>query len=371
MRTRFVIAAASIAGAAALGVVLAACGDLFHGTDDIKNLCELEAGVEGCGVDAATVDTGAETAAPDAGFALCLTNSAGAKARAETACKWLGACETPIGRNRFATCMVDALSTYDCNITPNRKPNGKPADYWKCLAQVDSCAKVDACVFTTGHNLCPDGGVLSTCDPGRSPGVRNVCNGSNILRGEACFATGRSCADGIGLCLGESSGGSCTTGCFGKQLHDCDDAGVNVGVDCNVFGAQACVSSGSILGCKAQNGNPCTATTAVTCTSGGIATGCPSGVEETVQCRSLTGQTACDPGAPGPLWDVSRVCFNTGLSLPCSPTPDSCAGNQLSSCIGGVTYTTTCSAPYTGCATSPPTADGANARCTLPADAGR
>ncbi len=365
MTKRFVVAAVSIASAAALGFALAACTDLFHGTDDLKNICELDADVSGC-VDAAPAPDSAP--APDASFDLCLVDSVAAKIRAETACKWLGACETPIGRNRFAECMLGALKTYDCSIAPNRKPKGATAAYWGCLARVNSCGDVDRCIFSKPVNTCGTVGITG-CDS-KNEGVRDYCATTpSNARGEPCFAFGQTCYSpgGGGFCGGEREDGGCTTGCSGSQLHDCDDAGVNVGIDCTTYGAQACVSTSGVLGCKAELGTSCMATTAVTCTNG-IATGCPSGVQEKVACKTLTGMSVCNPVAPGALWDVSRVCLDPAG---CSASADSCSGTTISSCVGGAIYTTKCEAPFVGCSTTPLATEGAYARCVLPADAGR
>jgi hypothetical protein len=174
---------------------------------------------------------------------------------------------------------------------------------------------------------------------------------------------------GAGFC-GVGATSTCTRGCTGTVLHDCDDAGVDIGLDCDAFGAQACAADAGAFGCKVR-GTPCTPTSVVTCNNG-VATGCPAGSLETVKCGALNGvagDTACDPNAPGPAWDVSRACFNNGATGTCVGAVDSCSDAGLSSCHGGINYQTTCVAPFTGCVVDT-TIDGPGARCGLP-DGGR
>lgn len=353
----------SVAGA------LVACTDLFHATDDIQNACAFDVRVDGCAsVDAAVADADADVA--DAAPAtLCATSSAAAQVAAANACKWLGACEMPIGKNRYAACMVQALEAYDCSIRPNRAPKGLARDFWQCMASATSCAAVDRCASPRLQEPCFDAGdaAYAACAQPQDNNdiVRNYCPpGTRLAFAEPCFASGQICVSNLSNAhCGGGPLGSCTPGCTDAALHECDDAGGDIGVDCAAFGAQKCVTNGGASACLAEHGKSCAPTTAVSC-SNGFATGCPSGIEETVDCRALTGSTTCNPSAPGPSWDVARVCFRPGTC-----NDDTCAGNQLTSCVDGATYTTKCDGPFTGCTTAP-NIDGIGARCTL-VDAGR
>jgi len=359
VRARYVVFVAI--STLALAAAVAACADIFHSTDDIMNACEMDAG-DACAVADAQPSTDADAAdAPDTAIDICAASSKDALARAQTACKWLGACETPMGSNRFAECMVNALTAYDCTIAPNRLFQGDARAFWLCMASADSCAKVDACVFPKGRSKCGTTGLtFSACDES-TVGTRDYCvdaSASTITLGEPCSASGHQCVNGF--CLADA-GGACSPGCSGSLLSACDDAGINIGIDCKAFGAQACVTNGALNACKAARGGSCAPDTAVTC-DGGVAIGCPSGVQESVNCTLLTQQADhCNAAAIGQPWNVARACFSAGRCI-----ADSCSGATLTSCIGGVTYTTTCGAPFTGCATTPASADGPNARCVIP-----
>ena len=107
---------------------------------------------------------------------------------------------------------------------------------------------------------------------------------------------------------GRDGGASCTTS---TQLEDCEtgDAGaIDRGIDCTSVGAGACVT-GAPAACAATGDAGCVPTTTVTCDRNGVATGCPSGVVEAVDCNALLGSaTGCDPAARtagGPSWGTS------------------------------------------------------------------
>jgi hypothetical protein len=72
----------------------------------------------------------------------------------------------------------------------------------------------------------------------------------------------------------------------------------------------------------------CPTTSAVQCNSG-VATGCPSGVLEQINCPAILGLD-CKPDAPGRPWDVSRACYSGTCG------PDSCSDGGVVSCLRGV-----------------------------------
>src|SRR5580700_933274 len=110
-RRSIVLAAGSIAFCAAL----VACFDLFHSTVDVLTLCTIDAQAPGCNESS---DANVESSTSSD---FCAWTSGEALSHARHACAWLGACETPMGRNAFGTCMFQALLTYDCSANPNHR----------------------------------------------------------------------------------------------------------------------------------------------------------------------------------------------------------------------------------------------------------
>jgi hypothetical protein len=134
-------------------------------------------------------------------------------------------------------------------------------------------------------------------------------------------------------------------------------------VDCTSFGAGSC--STTYGACNAIGAGTCDAGPAITC-NGSVATGCPSGVPETVDCNALTGGNAglglaCDPNASGRGWDVSRACSNGACGLPV----DACSSGVLTSCVRGATVSVDCRAVGLGDCTLNDAS--ARAQCGAPA----
>ncbi len=166
MRRRFI--ALSIASATAATFALAACVDLFHSTSDILDACDLDAATDGC----ATVSSDADTGIADAPFDgfdgnLCSLTSAVARTTAETACAWLAACETPLGQNRYATCMEHAILAYDCTANPSMTVRGPALTFWKCMATATDCTSIHKCAWGLVQPVCPSqhgGGADTVCN---------------------------------------------------------------------------------------------------------------------------------------------------------------------------------------------------------------
>ena len=421
MRCRMTGAVAGGVAMMAIGA-LGGCGDLFHETSDIRNACERDASTAGCpGVTpgGSSSDGSGGSSDVDAGdgapreYDFCAMASPTALATAQNACAWLGACESPVGNNRFADCMRHAILAYDCRANPNRPVRSNARAFWGCMQGATDCASVDRCALPSGRR-CVNGTWLPSCVPpaqgdaiADASGVADAGGGfdfgpASISRAtcanglpegdeaENCAAWGQTCveSDGGARCGSAPGGGACIASlCVGGALTDCDDAGRSIGVDCANYGAQTCTASGAGAACVAQGGAICPSGPEVVCL-GEIATGCPSGEIEAVDCTLLVprsdggsamassaaapganpmsgGSRACHAsgaGSPKP-WDVSRACF---LDQGCT-TADACSGATLTSCVGGVTYSFDCGAsPFGGCqVVLTSDADGARARCVV------
>jgi len=343
--------ALALAGAIGLAGGLVACFDLFHSTSDIRTACQIDAQTPGC-ADAAP------DAAPDGAIDFCAWPPATARDSAQRACAWLGACETPMGRNAFGTCVLQAELTYDCSLNPGHAARGKTRDLWACLSSVHSCADVDACVFPRGPQPCESPGDYTACGNASGPtgdndDVRVECADGGTTHGENCALWGQTCAtDGVsGVCAGSRDAGiGCTMAnreCYGTTLHWCTDGG-DVGIECADYGAGACngfptATTAQWFAClPSGDAATCSATQSATC-SGGFATSCPAGVVETIDCDGLLqANGACVAGDLSPPFDWTSPCR-------LEPAPDgggacaeSCNGNVVGGCERGVPVSVDC-----------------------------
>ncbi len=377
MRTGWGLA---IAGAAALTTGLVACFDLFHSTEDFRSACELDARTEGCVTDASA------TNAADAGESdFCAWSPSVVRPRARRACAWLGACETPMGRNAFGPCMVEALLAYDCGANPDHRAKAKSHELWDCLWRANSCAAVDACIFPKGPQSCRSVGDYMACGTAANATVNNLdvrveCTYDGgaypNARGENCALWGRTCASsgGLAACAGSRTAGlTCTQpGCYGastSQLHWCDADGRDIGIACASNGAQRCGAYSDDAGvewvaCGAESdAAPCVAAASATCVSG-VATSCPSGVPETIDCaKILDSPSACVAGPLVPPFDWTSAC-----ALPAPQcTEDSCRGNALTGCARGAAFALDCGQVGLGaCAMATTMGASPHAACTPP-----
>jgi hypothetical protein len=353
MRSRKALLLGLACACACAAGLLAACVDLFHSTSDILTACELDATTPGCATDAA-IDAPLETGPTD----FCAWTPTEARDHARHACAWLGACETPLGRNAFGSCMFQALLAYDCAANPSHPARNKAHGLWDCLSRVNGCGDVDQCVFPHGPQTCkskPDGSFVDfvQCSTvGGNGDVRVECSqADSSTHGENCALWGQTCANTSGveaICAGDPGGATCTSStCVGGSLLSwCADGG-NVGLDCASNGRQACALQGAgdaaqPVCAPAGDGGACAVDASATC-SGGIAVSCPDGVVEQVNCASLLGATpdasACAAGALSPPFDWTSPC---AVSPP-TCTHDTCQGTMLTGCWKGAMFTVDCS----------------------------
>jgi hypothetical protein len=340
--------------ATVLGAGTAACVDLFHSTDGLRSACEIDPSTPGC--------------APSENPDLC-NLSANAQAIATHACAWLGACEGPVGRNSFGECVVEARLAYDCAANPSHPFQGQAAQLWGCLAQAGSCADVDACILPGGAPGCARVG--SACagaqDGGPAGTVRLQCVASSMLDGgsdavadgaagltayaEDCALFGQICSmsGGEAVCTGSAGVGGCSEGAGGcpqegsNALVWCGPGDVDLGLDCSSNGAQACSgypSPAQWVACVPEGDAPCQAPSLAVECDGGIATSCPTGVAETIDCTALLGDAgACVAGALDPPFDWTSPCQ---VPVPqCSADQCDDAGH-LVGCMRGAIVTVDC-----------------------------
>ena len=328
--------------AAALCATLAACFDLFHSTSGIRTACELDAATDGCEGEAGAAD-------------FCSWSPQEARANAAHACAWLGACETPMGRNAFGPCQFAALLAYDCASNPNHPVRGVARAMWQCLANATTCADVDACVFPTEHALCSTPGDYTACIASGGNGVRTECTDGGGMplptaHGESCALWGQTCASegAVSECAGAAgeAGVACTvSGCNGSSLHWCDSlSGADIGIDCAANGAGACGGFPSnapalwVACLPESDGGACTPDASASCVDG-VAYSCPSGVPERIDCASLLGvPIACASGPLSPSFDWTSPCVATAPAC----TEDSCSGSIVTGCARGAEFTVDC-----------------------------
>lgn len=367
-------AGVAIASAIVAAAVVGGCVDLFHATD-FPALCETDPHASGCprvdgsmafdsGARDADADTAAtpdardasETSTPEASTDFCAWDPPTARAHAEHACAWLGACAGPLGNNALGPCMVNALLAYDCRINPARKVQKQLYAYWKCLASATSCDAVALCVSPNKPQGCSNASTEYLACEGapNAPDNANVridCTpGAKVWGTENCLAVGQTCAvrGATSACTGKGSAdASCAgLGCDGTQLRDCTGGNGDNGVDCTLYGKGQCVGfDGGGAACAAVSVTACDAGGEVKCSDAGAAIGCPSGAQETIDCTALLGGDAgtCAPTVSGQTWDVARACIAAGPSC-----TEGCVGTVARGCTRGATFDVDCASANVG-----------------------
>jgi hypothetical protein len=262
---------------AGLGASLVACFDLFHSTSGILDACQLDAG-----------------ACADGGTDFCAWSSSTAYANAATACTWLDTCDGAFEDNDFGECMVRALLVYDCAASSNHVSGNQKA-MWDALWQAKSCQDVARIVSP---------GAPPTCPPqefGCNANTRFNCGDGGRPLLDSCTLWGQSCDKNLG-CQG-------CLGCF-DAADDAGDAGT------------------------------CTPSDTATCDAD-IATSCPAGVPESVNCAELLHQPyTCKPGPISPSLGTTSPCYvDAGADAACV---EACSANTLTACARGVPFTFDC-----------------------------
>ncbi|MBL8606690.1 MAG: hypothetical protein JNL38_05190 [Myxococcales bacterium] len=361
-RTWLIVTAAGALFAAA-GFVVACDGDLLHSTA-FETSCSFDASA--CATDAGATP---ETSAEAGGGPVDLCAIADPKSEAARACAWLGSCMGPLGGNAFADCMFQSLQVIDCKARPEAQAKGASKTYWQCLvgaARAESCDAVRRCVVPAGDQECanPSTQPYTAClDFKDNVATRFVCppNGGKPQFAESCAGQARTCqrtTPGTAFCVPSATTGvSCDAGCEGTKLHTCNSAGDrDLGVDCTQLGGGACVSTGVVPACQTDPADSCSPSADVVC-DGEVAKACFTGKRDSVDCARL-GST-CNPSTTDPKGDVTRGCSKAS---PCAD--DACNGTKLTSCTGGVTYTTDCAAlGFTKCEKVSIFGEGVRAAC--------
>ncbi len=371
---RLAVATVALGVTAGGAALIVACGDLFHKTD-FPTLCEVDA--QACAVEGGPGGDGGDVDAGDGGpggIDLCAQKPSLEAAR--RACAWAGSCLGPLGGNAFGACMFQALQVIDCDARPDMPAKGQTLKYWQCLvaaSQAQSCDAVRRCAVPAGEQACTNSSTtpyIACLDFGQNEATRFICppNGGSPLVVESCAAAGRTCrrtSSGTAFCvpaaLPPDAGVSpCDAGCEQSALHVCGpDLGADsdIGVNCTQFGAGTCTPGGATPACTPSTGTKCSASVDVTC-DGPVATACPAGTKDRVDCSRL-GST-CSTDLTDPKHDVTRACRQNKVC-----TDDTCTGTTLTSCVYGVTYTVDCAQHgFTRCDKVDVFGNGPHAKCS-------
>lgn len=333
-----------------------ACVDLFHATDfQSREACT------DCGAPA-PVDAGSDA------IDFCTAfDPPRARATAERACAWIGACLGPLGSNGLSRCVFSGQMAYDCAANPSRPVRGSARDYWECLASATNCDAVERCVSPGGLPTCSAPGPFFQCaataKSDSKSAVRVLCVEPGVPRGtESCLTENKTCTivsnvPTLAACTGPG-GKSCTQSeCFGNELRMCDDAGIDRGIDCRLVGAGACRTGPAGPACAPVAGPSCVASRAVRC-DGNVAVGCATGSEERVDC-ALVGTTC----APGAFDTPSDACGQRDAGC----APDRCDGNDVVSCFAGREVRVSCTGMGLGpCSLRDLPGDAKRAACGRP-----
>ncbi len=215
-----------------VGVALVACVDLLHSTD-IAAVCDETPGYPPCFDHNGRSD-------------FCAWSTEEARANAEHACTWLGACEGVLESNAFGTCMANALRVFDCG-TSTERASGLLRDKWDCLRLAANCRDVDRC----GRGL----NTIAPCAAGSEGTTRCVDDHTHVICGgegtpatiEDCALLGRSCGvtNGISGCKGTCAPvistcgravNDCKSTCVDSVLTGCAPDGTAVKADCSGAG---------------------------------------------------------------------------------------------------------------------------------------
>lgn len=333
----------------------AACVDLFHSTD-FDTLCTLNpsaCAAEAGGDGPVGVDAGIDVVVPDIDF--CSFSPAQAREKAERTCAWLGACTGPRSGSSFGQCMLRALAAYDCNFNPTLPVVDDAKRLWACLVDVNSCERVEACLFAGRFGGCPkvDAGSFTACDEDGGANVVECGIGGEVSNPpqavEPCVLEGRRCqrvSSGSAVCAGLGVfGPQCNAEaarCEGTNAMRCV-ASYDNGLNCAGYGAKKCVADDAGLAACAPletAAASCTNATGqlgATCDDGGVATRCVAGKRAELRCGSVgIGCTVPMPEDKAATLDLLQMCKT-------SSGPSLCTNEEVCGALdGGVTGIQSC-----------------------------
>jgi hypothetical protein len=138
-------------------------------------------------------------------------------------------------------------------------------------------------------------------------------------------------------------------------LQWCVDGG-DIGIDCASNGAQGCNvfpapdAAHAWVACMAESdAGPCSPDASATCENG-VASSCPTGVLETINCELLlSSASACQAGLLVPPFDWTTPCAAPGPCTESCSDPDGMIG-----CVRGASFPVSCAAEgLAGCLNVP------------------
>ncbi len=308
-----------------------ACVDLFHATDVAPpSSCETEAS------ECPNPDAAQDIPSPD----LCTPD---AYAKATRTCAWLGGCLGPGDTTSFGSCIMHALSAFDCAYNPTLRPRGAVAQLWNCLGSVMSCDHVRSCVYGSAVPSCPIEPVLeaSSCIEGDSGSASVACNlASKLVGASVCTLRGQRCTPldpSRSACTGDL-GAACDgpPRCVGTGAVTCRNiAGRDLddGFDCAGVGSGRCIDDGEGPACApSRSAGTCrvgTKTSFACAEDGGVAERCIDGRALQIRCSALG--MVCDPNGSSPAPFIT-ACKNQSPDTQCFVKTDQCIGEQLIGC---------------------------------------
>ena len=348
-----------------VGVLTAACVDLFHSTD-FATLCTANPTDPQCLGDGGgplteggpDVETGVDAKRMHPDF--CSWSRVEVYKQATLACARLGACVGPFSNGSgsltgtsFGQCVVTAQLAFDCTANPSLRPAGIADDFWSCLSTATTCSQVAACTYPGpgGVEQCSiTKGPFEACGSANNPDVHIKCDvNGDATRAEPCAMYGQICArmgDSTASCTGRQGYTCGVVGCSGTMASDCA-GNRDKGIDCASVGA-TCTEVSGAPACKPPTGTTCSPDTAAVCT-GDKVSACIGGTQVEIDCSRLgqpTGGTAglpCDTTTAVPLYALGNACVDVpGSCTETDVNANKCTNTVLSGCARGRPVTFDC-----------------------------
>jgi hypothetical protein len=269
--------------------------------------------------------------------------------------------------------MVQARLAFDCGLNRNHPVKGQVHALWECLARVRTCSDVRQCIVPSVPATCSGGASDAVCMGASSDTARVACSDGTTVA-ENCALWGQTCdpSASSAVCgVGAASPLDCTEApgvCDSTKLYWCGDSG-QVGIDCAGNGAGRCdvfptrdaalswpaCIPGIAEGVPEADGG-CIPGQAVSCAND-IATSCPTGIAETLDCKRLLGTSgSCSDAGLDPPFDWTSACSTAAACQ------DSCDAGLLTGCARGASFVTDCAEAGLGDCQLVPTIDDAGLR---------